>query len=560
MEIEVQLTRDPIPEKFPPSASCAHGAWLEFRGVVRGEEHGCEISALEYEAYPDMASHEIRRLLQEIGSRHPCLAATVVHRIGVIPAGETAIYAGIVSAHRGEAIALLTEFMDRLKEDVPIWKRRAVGTAAKAVGEAPIAAREPRALPKPEKTTASTADRPHTLDSALDEVMSRCPPLPAVRASLGESFGRTLRETVRAPEDLPDCDRSTRDGYAILEDDPSAIFQIMDTLQAADWKPRQMQRGECARVSTGAALPCGGLRVVMQENVRRDGDKIHVIQPERDSNARRRGEDVKAGATLLHEGALLDAGTLAVLASAGCVRPLVSPRLHVVHFTTGNEIVPPEQEPGPGQIRDSNSILLRCLLQKFGCEVSQGHLPENFDTAKAQCEREKRKIENADLILVSGGASVGDNDFTRSLVEWLGFQIAISGVAVRPGRPMIFGVDGRRVAFGLPGNPLAHFVCYHLFVGTALAKMNGLEPKRFLRGRMAARLPDTPNSRETLWPARCEPENGELQLQPLNWSSSGDVTCLSRANALIRVPPSRGALDVGAEVDFFPAGSDSLWQ
>src|SRR5271167_2362422 len=127
MEIEIQLTNAPIAEKISaPSHIGAHGAWIEFRGVVRDSENGGKISALEYEAYPEMAEREIRRLLQEISKKNPCLAAKVIHRVGIIPVGETAIYVGVASSHRAEAIALLGEFMDRLKQGVPVWKRRAV--------------------------------------------------------------------------------------------------------------------------------------------------------------------------------------------------------------------------------------------------------------------------------------------------------------------------------------------------------------------------------------------------------------------------------------------------
>ena len=130
MEIEFQLTSEPIAEKIqPPPSPGTIGAWLEFRGVVRGEENGQPISALEYEAYPEMAEREIRRLLADISAKHPCQAAKVIHRVGVIPVGETAIYVGVASTHRAEAIALLAEFMDRLKQDVPIWKRRGIAAA-----------------------------------------------------------------------------------------------------------------------------------------------------------------------------------------------------------------------------------------------------------------------------------------------------------------------------------------------------------------------------------------------------------------------------------------------
>jgi molybdopterin molybdotransferase len=365
-----------------------------------------------------------------------------------------------------------------------------------------------------------------------------------------------LGETVCAPNDLPDSDRSTRDGYAILENDSSESFQVVDTLHAADWKPRHLNSGETVRVATGASLPCEHLRVVMQENVERTGDNIRITKPETDSNVRKRGEEVKAGAALVQTGTLLDAGKLALLASVGCVQPLVSPRLRIIHFTTGDEVIPPEQTPKPGQIRDSNSILIRGLLQHFPCELSQSHLPEDFEKAKEQIEKRRSEIDKINVVLVSGGASVGDKDFTRPLLEWLGFKVVFSQIAIRPGRPTIFGVNGQRIAFGLPGNPLAHFVCFHLFVARALAKLSGDEPKRFLRGRFGTRLDDVLNPRETLWPARWEVAGGQARLHPLKWSSSGDVTCLPETNALLRIPANSATMEAGEEVDFLPTTND----
>jgi molybdopterin molybdotransferase len=345
---------------------------------------------------------------------------------------------------------------------------------------------------------------------------------------------------------LPDGDRSTRDGYAMRNDDESEIFSVVDTLHAADWKPRQFQPGEAVRVATGAALPCGNLRVVMQEHVERDGQKIRITQREPARNVRLRGEDVKAGQPLVPAGVRLEAGRLALLASAGCPQPLVSPRLRVVHFTTGDEMVPPERTPKPGQIRDSNSILIRGLLQKFPGDVVQAHLPEDFEAAKQLVSTFNLQPPTFNLLLISGGASVGDKDFTRPLLEWLAFEIVFSQVNVRPGRPLIFGVDGSRIAFGLPGNPLSHFVCFHLFVAAALAKLTGAAPEKFQRGRLAAKLDDAPCPRETLWPAHRDPAG----LRPLAWASSGDVTCLVKTNALIRVPANRGSIATGAEVEF----------
>jgi molybdopterin molybdotransferase len=546
MEIEIQLTNGPIAEKISPSPQLdSTGAWLEFRGVVRDLENGEKISALEYEAYPEMAEREIRRLLEEISKKNPCLAAKVIHRVGIISVGETAIYVGVASRHRAEAIALLGEFMDRLKQDVPIWKRRSL--PKNSVGD------DVRSLIIAKKKL----ETPHvvsykSLDEAIAEIQSRCQPLTGVLVRLEEAFGRVLRETVCATEDLPTSDRSTRDGFAILQNDTAENFQVVDTIHAADWKPRELKSGEAVKIATGAPLPCENLRVVMQENVERSGDKIRILKRESVLNFRKRGEDVKAGQSLVPAGARLDARKLALLATAGCAQPLVSPRLRVVHFTTGDEIVPPDQTPQPGQIRDSNSILIRGLLQKFPCDLEQNHLPEDLERAKSQIANRKSEIENADLILVSGGASVGEKDFTRPLLEWLGFEIIFSQVNVRPGKPLIFGVNGSPVAFGLPGNPLAHFVCFHFAVATALAKLTGESSPKFLRGKLAAKLDDQPFPRETLWPARLEMLRGQIILRPLAWASSGDVTCLAQANALIRVPANQGSIDAGAEVDFLP--------
>ena len=546
MEIEIQLTNSPIAEKIsPPPSLGAHGAWIEFRGVVRDSENNEKISALKYEAYPEMAEREIRRLLETLAAKHPCLAARVIHRVGVVPVGEAAIYVGVAGKHRGEAFALLAEFMNRLKQDVPIWKRRARNA------ELPSGSNVAEIHNLPNRSSALQL---RSLDEAVVEIHSRCQSLPGGRVRLEESFGRVLRGTVFAAEDLPSCDRSARDGYAILQNDAAEFFQVVDTIHAADWESRQLQSGETVRVATGAALPCDNLRVVMQENAESNGDQIKILKRESALNIRKRGEDVKAGRPLVQAGVRLDAGKLALLATAGCARPFVSPRLRVVHFTTGDEIVPPDQTPKPGQIRDSNSILIRGLLQNFSCDLEQAHLPEDFERAKAESGKRKAEIENADVVLVSGGASVGEKDFTRPLLEWLGFEIVFAQVNVRPGRPLIFGVNGSRAAFGLPGNPLSHFVCFHLFVAGALAKLTGAEVPKFLRGKLAEKLEDALCPRETLWPARLEFLNGKLRLRPLKWSSSGDMACFASANALIRVPADCASIKAGAEVDFLPAG------
>src|ERR1700743_3741878 len=199
MKIDIQITPEPVPAKVS-SPAIPHGARVEFRAVVRGEKNAEPISALEYEHYSPMAENEMRRILESLEKRFPCLAAKIIHRTGMVPMGETAIYVGIISKHRGEAFALLAEFMDRLHTEVPIWKTRAVPAE------------------RPSVPTIQTARNltPVSMDQALVEIESHCRLLPAVQVSLDEAAGQILREDILAPEDMPGCDRSTRDGFAVL--------------------------------------------------------------------------------------------------------------------------------------------------------------------------------------------------------------------------------------------------------------------------------------------------------------------------------------------------------
>ncbi len=207
----------------------------------------------------------------------------------------------------------------------------------------------------------------------------------------------------------------------------------------------------------------------------------------------------------------------------------------------------------PPQPRMPTSILVRSLLSGWPCAVEQQHLPEDLEAAWHRLD--PGRVAEADVLLVSGGASVGEHDSTRLLLERLSFEVVFDRIWIRPGKPTIFGVNGSRVAFGLPGNPLAHFVVFHLGVATALARLLGAtEMPEWLRGRLAADLRSDACPRETLWPARLEWPGTAPRLCPLGWRSSGDLTCLGEVNALVRVPPKADGLAAETEVEFFPCG------
>ncbi|MCS7089464.1 MAG: molybdopterin molybdotransferase MoeA [Verrucomicrobiota bacterium] len=399
-----------------------------------------------------------------------------------------------------------------------------------------------------------------SIDEACRCIAGLCSPLEAEPVPLTQASGRCLRDSVVAPEDLPPFDRSAMDGYAFRHDDPSIRFVVVDRLRAGDWRPRALRIGEAVAIATGAALPSAGLQVIPRELVIEQEGAIELRQRPNERYIRRQGEDAHAGTVLARAGTRLNAGILALLASLGYTQPRVARKPIVWHILTGDELVEPDQVPGPGQIRDSNATLVRALLAEHGIVPHQIRLPEDEMTCLRALEPVRRNEQPVDLLLCSGGASVGPHDFTRSLLTTCGFDIVIHKVQARPGRPLIVGRRKSALAFGLPGNPLAHFVCLQIYVRTALRAWEGVpNPEPCWRtGRLAAPPATKSAPVETLWPARWQvTPTGMVELEPLPWQSSGDLTVLASANALIRVPPHTINWEVGTLVRFLPTDSVS---
>lgn len=407
--------------------------------------------------------------------------------------------------------------------------------------------------------TTTPGKPPHvaTVDEVLALIVAQVPGLDTESVSLADGSGRVLRETVRALEDQPPFDRSAMDGYSIRLDDPATRFRIIESIRAGDWKPLQLERGQAVQVATGAALPAEGLQVVMKEDVQVEGNEIVLLRRGTERNIRFRGEDARVGTELLAAGTILGPGALALLASIGQVRPLVVRQPRAVHLVTGNEMVPPEQTPPRGGIRDSNSTLVQAFLGQWNIPVSRFRVPEDERPVRKALEDHCAVGSAPDLLLVSGGASVGEHDFTRSLLEELGFTIHVNRTTTRPGKPLIFATRDGVVAFGLPGNPLAHFVCLNLYVRAALRRLCG-QPARpaFCPGTLTHEFRAEANARETLWPARLTLAGGNAELALLPWRSSGDLTSLATANALVRIPSGCGTLRPGSTVQF--AGTTPL--
>jgi molybdopterin molybdotransferase len=389
-------------------------------------------------------------------------------------------------------------------------------------------------------------------------VRQLCRPLETERVSLAQADGRVLREAVCAPEDQPPFDRSSVDGYAVRADDPGDRFRVVDEIRAGEWKPRELRRGEAVRVATGGAIPGAGLQVLMKEEVRAHDGEVQVLQRGSERNIRWRGEDARAGTVLVQAGSRLHAGTMGLLVSLGHVQPLVSRPLRALHLATGNEIVPPEQTLGPGQIRDSNSSLVRAFLAPWRVALHQRRVAE--DPSALRLTLASAEVAGAawDLWLISGGASVGEHDFTRAALADAGFQILVTRTNARPGKPLILAQRGPTIAYGLPGNPLAHFVCLNLYVRAALESWLGVpSPRSFEAGTLGAELNAGGAGRETFWPARWELADGQVRIFPLRWQSSGDLTALAHANALLRLASGAGIVPAGSRVEFWRTNNDA---
>jgi molybdopterin molybdotransferase len=378
--------------------------------------------------------------------------------------------------------------------------------------------------------------------------------LPSASATLDQAHGRVLREPVAAAEDFPPFDRSAMDGYAVRADDAVNEFEVIGEIRAGEKVDADLQPGQAMRIFTGARLPGPGLKVVMQEDVEARPPHIRLSRPSALSHVRHRGEDARAGEVLLEAGACLDATAISLLASMGKVEIQVTRPPRVLHVTTGDEIVPPGQPLLSGQIPNSNGPLISALCREFGAgEVTHLHAPDQLETMIALVEKAVPK--DYDLILVSGGSGAGKYDFTSELFRRLNVEIHFKHVDVRPGKPLIFGTAVSQLVFGLPGNALSHFVCFHLFIRPALDRLLGKPSPQPASALLTESVVDTLNSRETWWPVRTIVAGAKIEAIALPWKSSGDITRLPGADALIRVPANTPELPAGTRVGYLSTRS-----
>lgn len=386
-----------------------------------------------------------------------------------------------------------------------------------------------------------------SLEEARSLIAENISPLPAAGVTLAAADGCVLRQDVRAREDVPPFDRSAMDGYAIAADDDSEKFRIVAEIQPGGAAKCSIRRGECGRIFTGAPIPSGASQVLMQEDVRVEGGYMVPLARSGSRHIRHRGDDARKGDLLLKSETRLGPGELALLASLGAWRVKTSPPVRVAHFATGNELVAPENRLKPGQIRDSNSTLVSALARRFGGQVmKQERVADDFN---ALLKKTRGLKNNFDLLLMSGGASVGAYDFGKKLLAVLGFKTHFTSVNLRPGKPLVFATRRNQAAFIVPGNPVSHLVTLHAAVRVAFERFTSADISWPLaKIPLAGPFDFKAGPRETFWPGRIEIQNGRLAARALRWQSSGDVTGLAGVNALLQLPAGAEAPKAGEDI------------
>jgi molybdopterin molybdotransferase len=402
-----------------------------------------------------------------------------------------------------------------------------------------------------------------TVEEALRDVLEHARRVPALDAPLDAVAGCTLAEDVSADMDLPPFDKALVDGYAVRSDDlrgPERWLHLAGLIPAGQAPTRPLGRGEAVQIMTGAPVPVGCDAVVMHERTRSSGDRVFVEEPDvrAGQNILPRGREMVAGEVVVPRGSLLTPAQLGVLASVGKTSvKVLRPRVAIV--PTGDELVESDRMPGPGQIRNSNAVMLRALAVAETAAVEV--LPIAPDEPAVLREFLARGLE-FDVLITSGGVSAGQRDLVPSVLGELGARRIFHKVRLKPGKPLWFGTGPPRddrpatLVFGLPGNPVSSLVGFFLFVRPALAVQSG-RPQA-APGSVAARLTcgfHHRGDRPTYHPARLV-QRGEarvpVSIETLTWSGSADLRTAALADGFAVFAPGDHEYAPGDIVSFLP--------
>ncbi len=396
-----------------------------------------------------------------------------------------------------------------------------------------------------------------SLEEALEAVRARVQPLPAEDVPLAQAHGRILAAPLLAQRDQPAQDISMMDGYALRTRDAAGPLRVVGESAAGSApRDRALKKGEALRIFTGAPVPEGADCVVMQEHCERqgEGEVVRVQQaPREGQHLRRRGEELRAGVPALLTFTTLGPAELSLAAACGASAVKAYRRPRVALLTTGDELVPVGQAPGPGKIIETNSLALAALVREAGGEPVLLGI-EGDDPVRIAA---RLRAADADVLVTTGGASVGDHDHAQASLELVGLELIFHRVAIRPGKPILFGAarETGQLFFGLPGNPAAATLGHELFVRLAVRLLQA-DPKAerarahaVLRGSLA-RVKDM-----TFFPrGRVALEGAMLAFSPGAQQSSMQISSWAGANAVAAIAPGEGKLEEGDLVEVLLLG------
>ena len=391
-----------------------------------------------------------------------------------------------------------------------------------------------------------------SISDATSLVLQHTTALSVESVNLSEALKRVLAEDIIADCDLPPFDRAQMDGYAVRAADvantPARLGVVGESAAGSGWH-KEMKAGEAVRIMTGAPVPVGADAVQQVELTRESDGEVEIL--ERVDVGRsivRRASEIRAGETVLRAGEEIYAAMIATFASFGYAQVKVGRRPRVAIMATGSELVDVDKQPGRDQIRDSNNYTLAAYAKLAGATVER--LPLAVDDTRELKRQIAAAAERSDVLITSGGVSMGVYDFTKAALKELGAQIFFERVSLRPGKPTVFGRLGNTLVFGLPGNPVSVAVTFNLFARTALRAMQGAKEPG-LKEETAVLVRDSKGSieRESYLPAVLRTdEQGTLLAEPLKWGGSSDFVSFAHATALIDVPAGVKIIDAGSRV------------
>ena len=374
-------------------------------------------------------------------------------------------------------------------------------------------------------------------EEALRTVLNSAHILGSEHVDITLAINRILAEDAKSDMDMPPFNKSTRDGYACRRADLANELEVVETIGAGYTPTKSIEPNQCAKIMTGAAVPQGADCVVMVEFAENPTDStVRFTGEKTDDHISLKGEDIKTGEIVIAKGTRIGPQHIAVLATVGCAQPVVSKKPRVGIVATGNELVQPACKPGPSQIRNSNSFQLTAQVESMGAVARNYGIAK--DTDEAISTMFKKAVEENDVVIVSGGVSMGDFDLVPGIFRQNKINILFEKVAIKPGKPTVFGLSENIYCFGLPGNPVSTFVLFDLLVKPFLYKLMGYDYKP-----AAVKLPLSESFRRKKterqsWIPVLITDTGTLK--PIDYHGSAHINALCIADGLV-------SIDIGVE-------------